>query len=241
MSIPGLRLWTDGRRLLETNSEEDVMLWASIIDGRVFRSLDGRRPKRTGEWVDFNDLNDVVSIPLIAQPDPGFGFFSNGSPFGFFEIMAIKNPPGESQSSSRTFSTRSGSIPGANVLIAGPNGKRFGYQVYDGDSFAVTVQTPSNSIQEETVTSFALTRNSLSEANNLKMYIQNTLVTNASVTGFTVAGNSLTYGYIIRRRYLLGLRLLYDWTGYTSAEVESFSFRVRTLLEEEKANFTYPI
>lgn len=239
ISVPGLQLWLDGRRLIELDDNAKVLNWASITDGRIFTAIDAQRPVTADDmWIDFNDLTDSQGYQLRSPSTPSFNFFSNGSPFGYFEILGYKNAA--SVISSRIFTTRQGSGSGANINLSG-SGDRLVYQIVESGSLLSGNQTGVDTLSEEAVHSIGVTRNSLSETNNLKLYIDNVAKLQTTISAATtVDSNSMNIGFINKKRYLTGLKLLYDWTGYTSSQVEAFSARVRTLLAAEKANFAYP-
>jgi hypothetical protein len=242
-SIPGLKLYLDGRlgkTIVNDGGTDKVSIWLDSAEGRAFSSpLTVQRPKNHASFVDFDDNLNVQGLQIRATPTPTFNFFHDGSPFGYFEIMGFKQGVA-AVITSRLFSTRAGSGTGANVSIAANN--RMVYQIVNAGSLDLGIQTAINSIPQEVINTMGVTRNSLSETNNIKLYANNvvSLQTTSSVVG-SANGNSLSMGFINNKRYLPGLKILYDWTGYTSSEVEVFSARVRALLEVFKLNFTYPV
>lgn len=238
-SIPGLVLWLDTRNR-KTASGGSIVDWSSkTTDARLFSApVSAQRPFDTDPFVDFDDVTNTQGRQLRTAKSNVFNFFHDGSPFGYFEIMGFKQAA-SGLTASRTFTTRAGSGSGANISISADN--RLIYQCVNSGSLVIGAQTGINTLTEETILSVAVTRNSLNQSNNLKFYIQNTLSTQNSVTAVASGdSSSLAVGLINAKRYIPCLKLLYDWTGYTSSEVESFSSEVRAIVEQEKTSFTYP-
>lgn len=243
-SIPGLVQYFDGRfgAQLDNNGRIVTMQDLSGNGTNVYQTNSFRKPYYTDNFIDSDAIVDTNPKYLLKPPESSLRFLNDGSPFGVYTIFGF-NATGTTSNfqllDTGANPTRNGFLFRINATLTGTITVRItqaGSNLLNTTSSAIAGR---NAIQ-----SAGVVRTSLNESNNLKIYSNdvqiNQLTTSAASNTDPLSYNLNTVGGGFGVRSLMGLFLIYNWKGKTSAEVLSLDAKVRSLMEAQKSSFVYP-
>jgi hypothetical protein len=244
--VPGLKLHFDGRynkSIFNIGVIPTINKWQSLtgdfVSGLNVVSLD--IPNDSVNFLHHvGDGSGGKTFALLnGQPYSQWNFLHMNR-FGVFGIMNYQYTSG----SGNVGLVNSGSDVngfGANLRI--DINRKLVFRIADGDGTIGLTNTTTNSIPSATTFSYGLVRRSIATANNLNWYIDDVNVQNNSITIAPVGDvskplevSSVISSFVGNIYY--GKLLVYDWSGYSEAQINAFSVSVRVLLEAEKPLFT---
>lgn len=246
-SIPGLVQWNDGRERVQLSGGR-VMFWgdkSTQANNFQANSASAAPYYEKGIWVYSND-----SSIYLRSPRKDYNFLHNGSKFGIYLIQkttwSLGTPVGLFGAINYSNAAGTG-LQG--VLSSSSSSGRFGF-ILRGGASSSTKQitnllnasnanyTPSDSIIAQSFVNFGQT-------GGIEIRYGNAVTSPRLTPFFPTLGeypqgpNFLQYavtataGQTVR----VGMILVYNWTGYSDAQVEDFDLRVRNLLNQERIKF----
>ncbi|AXG72937.1 hypothetical protein DVK85_01295 [Flavobacterium arcticum] len=243
-SIPGLVQWNDARERVELQ-EGQVKSWGdkSINPTTVKQGRTERMPVyENGLWV--KSESNLVSLGSNSVDD--YRFLHNGSKFGIYAIMKNTFADGSITANS-PFRTGSNGTTGIVITTGAASLGRFEASIRGGATVPKRELTnllnpeSSNHNENESIVTAGVVN--MGQDLGVKMKYGNAV---GSFSPFFPVIEEYPIGaedyFIIAQGQVgmsirLGLFLIYNWTGYTGAEVQNFDQRVTALLNKEKLIF----
>ena len=243
-SIPGLRLYLDSR------------LRVTAIGGFVKSIQDASNAGLNFTIQNFATLPITYENGIITQNNLTAGqasqflntqgnwnFFENGSPFAVFGFHKIKYGANTSNVHVRNLETGFTGQAISRVIHTAAN-RSLRFQVLNQEGTAgqtvISVNSANNTIPDDTAYTYGVIRRSLNNTNNFRLYLNNSQIhqeTNSNTQiPSTTRNRILIYPLpaAIDHRVDWGFQVIYDWTGFTEAQVDAFVTRLRILVEQRK-------
>jgi hypothetical protein len=246
-SVPGLKIWMDGRYgkdIVSYSGNSAVIRWRSLSPlTQTFNSIFvPYSPVVDGNYVKFQNLVDPGITRSMALMDKvNYNFLHNNN-FGIFGINRHIYTGGTSAGFLLNGSTGVSEV-GALLRHNGAN-PSFQYRITDGSGVVAAQFTSSAVFPLNTVNSYGLVRRSISSANNIQWFKDQVLSSQTSITA-APTGQSTTgvvrIGLVDNNTVATlwqGLLLVYDWSGYSEAQINAFVTTVNALITAVKPNFT---
>lgn len=245
-SVPGLKIWMDGRYGKETSlylGNPVVNRWRSLgpLDITFNQLTQVKAPKDISPFV--NHLNSVdpgVTQGLIRNSDPSLFNFLHSNNFGVFGINRYNYTSG---TSSPFFANGLAGTANHGFLIR-HNGalETIQCRLVNGSGVVASQLSSPAVFPQNTINSWGLVRRSINSANNIRWFKDQAQISQTSIT--TVAAGdcigSMHVGLVDNNtvgELDQGLLLVYDWTGYTEAQIDAFVTTVNTLITLVRPNF----
>jgi len=244
-SIPGLVQWNDTRRALTMYDETKITSWGdrSVQPTLLRESRPDRMPVLdNGLWV--KSESNITSLYAL---NTDYRFLHNGSKFAVYSLMKNTLATGTAITANSPFRTGSNITTGLVLTVSNASNGRFQATLRGGATVpakevsgflnpAASNYTPNSSI---VITACV----NLGQNLGVKLRYGNAVVTlppffntlaeyPTGQNGFFVAAQGQA-GMTIRE----GMLLIYDWTGYSGANVTEFDNRVMNLFNTEKLIF----
>jgi hypothetical protein len=246
ISIPGVVLHLDSRYGIQASDylgDTIVSRWLDLSASAndVFQNNKNRTPYYTNNLIDSDGISDVDPKLFIRQPDSKFNFLHNGSPFGVYGIFGFNDT--DDTGNFQIFD--SGAAPSRNGFLVRVNttaSPTLTIRITQNNSNLLS-HTTSAIGAENTIQTFGILRNSLNQSNNFKVYVNNSQISNISTTA-AATGNCKSFNVVSVSdtiRCVIGILVIYDWTGKSVAEVTDYDIKVRAFLESSKPNFINPL
>jgi hypothetical protein len=243
-SIPGLRLYLDSQ------------LRVTAIGGFVKSIQDASNAGLNFTIQNFATLPITYENGIITQNNLTAGqasqflntqgnwnFFENGSPFAVFGFHKIKYGSAAGTVNVRSMETGFTGQPISRVIHTAAT-RRLVFQVLNQSGTAgqtvISVNSANNTIPDDTAYTFGVVRRTLNSTNNYRMFIDNTLIHEQSNTTVQIPSTTRNRMLIYTlpeandHRVDWGFQVIYDWTGFTEAQVDAFVTRLRILVEQRK-------
>jgi hypothetical protein len=241
-SIPGLRLYLDSR------------LRVTAIGGFVKSIQDVSNSGLNYMIPNFATLPITYENGIITQNNLTAGqssqfqniqgnwnFFENGSPFAIFGFHKIKFGTNNSNVNLRSLETLQGTDTRSRLTHTSGT-RRLEFQILNqatnGNLYRIS--SPNDTIPDDTAYTYGIAKRSASGTNNYRMFIGNTQIlqtSNSTVqTPDFTRNRMLIYPLpaAVDHRVDWGFQVIYDWTGFTEAQVDAFVTRLRILVEQRK-------
>lgn len=254
-SIPGLLHWLDatsGIGTINNAGYDRVITWQDLSsNASVFTSPPSFAPIKRAKYIEFNrnltsNSNHSIRAPQTVLQNY-FNIWNKPGKWGIY-FTAI-DLTGQAAAVGNFLSiTLASTGGGGNALslyhnsegLGDPDSRYYLLRRYDG----VTNTNQSGYIfqWQNQITTFANILNA-EASSNLTFYTNNTLgytaTANNTAPGITPAVTQVLVAQNtdVTRSFGLCNHIVYDWTGYSTAQIATFDAQVRTILEQEKLKF----
>lgn len=247
-SIPGLRLWIDGRYNITVDLSGRI---TNVIDlSENSNNFSSATPNRRAlhyldKWIRCIGIDG--SIVALRDTVGNYNYLNDGSPFGCYGILNWLPPGSPNLLNNLGASTQSGTTINFDSSVS--NGRinctvrNAGVVVRSVSVNNILVVGHANELIFPNVYTWSTLFTGPNITNNQRIRIHDleTISTDTSLLAeyAALASNPLAIGVVssLTNFYDCGLTVSYDWTGFSEAEIIDFDIRVRLLVEQQKSNF----
>ena len=176
----------------------------------------------------------------FTNTQANLNFLENGSNFGIFGCNKIKFGTQSSNIEVRAIASTSQGIGGGSRTIWTSQNRSLRFQVtQELGSSLLSVETANNTIPDDEKFTWGVVRRAVSCTNNFQLFINNAVTnrTNANFQYPTQVRNVFNYNLLtntLDHRIDSGFAVVYNWTGFTEAQVNGFVNRLRVLVEQRR-------
>jgi hypothetical protein len=255
-SVPGLLHWLDatsGVGTINNGGYDRVITWQDLSSkSSVFTSQLAYAPIKRAKYVEFNRSLTSNSRHSIVAPQTILQSYYNiwNKPAKWGIYFTVIDFTGQAAATPNFFNVAlvatSGGSNSFNLYhnsesLGDPDSRYYLLRRYDGTTTNINQSGYVFQWQNQ-ITTFANILNS-EATNNLTFYVNNTLGYTATANNTPPLVSPLVAQVIIgqnsdvTRNFGLCNHMVYDWTGYNTAQIAAFDLQVRALLEIEKLKY----
>ena len=165
-------------------------------------------------------------------------FLENGSNFAIFGCNKIKFGAQSNNLEVRAIAGNSQGAGGGSRAIWTSQNRSLRFQVIqETGANLFVVETANNTIPDDEKFTWGVVRRSVSGTNNFQLFVKNAVTnrTNANFQNPSQVRNVVNYNLLtntLDHRIDSGFSVIYNWDGFTEAQVNGFTDRLRILVEQ---------